>query len=299
MAHRGVLVIAAAAVAVSGTSLAATAAVAPPPIVVEEVEPTQQGLVAWPPVVAVSPGADGRVEVEHQVVNGTDQELTVALSVQGIAPGADEPSPSAALPMDVTIAGDRVTLAPNEAAEVTSVAIDATGPFAYALVADVLAAAPPVSISSIVVVDPADAEVSVRVPELTPEAVEIRIGAADGPLLVDAAVRVRTWYGRTLADTSASDLLVWEEDPLRLRFRLEAVLVPGPYTVDVVARAGDGEPVERTVTRWLWPTAAVVAVGGALVILTGSALAIVWFRARGGKGASAEDREPVDPGPPA
>ncbi|MDX1620378.1 MAG: hypothetical protein R3320_05270 [Nitriliruptorales bacterium] len=268
-----------AAVAAVTTSPAAAAPV-PSPVVIDRVDVDSGEVEILPAVTGVNPDASGDVIVEHRIVNGTDVELRIRLEIQGLGPGTPNPDPDASVDTEVVLAADELQLAPQEAAAVASVASGVTTGVAYAVVATVPDAEPPVSITSVVLAAAGPAEVSIGEPSLSTERLIVPVTASQAPVLVDAAVRLRTWAGQEILHFEEPGLIGWDTgEPVELSYTLDGLVLPGPYYVDVVAGAGAGEARE-TYSTWLFPEVTVMAATSALVALAALAVGIVWVRRR-------------------
>lgn len=252
----------------------------PPPVEVERVEPTTPGLVVLPAVTDAEPDDDGWVLVEHRIVNGTSDELRLELDVQAIDEESGTPAAGRDPDVEVNLTADELQLAPSEAARIASVARGVEAGAAYAVVVEVVGADPPVTVTSAVLATAGPVEVEVGAVHLAEDRLQVPLGVTDGPSLVDAAVRLRTWYGHTVLESRHADLVAWGEDrPVELTYDLEDIHVPGPYYVEVVASGGTGE-VRAAVTRWLLPETAVYALGALAVGLSLLAVGIVGVRRR-------------------
>lgn len=277
------------ATALGATALAVGAlAVAPvaPPVEVERVEPTRPGLVISPAVIDADPDDEGWLVVEHRLVNGTSNELSLTLEVRPVDETTGQPDGNGELDVEVGLTAGELELAPSEAARIASLAQGVGAGVAYAVVAEVVGADPPARVSSVVLATTGPAEVSIGTLDLTAEHLHLALDATSGPTLVDAAVRLRTWYGHTVLETSHPDLIAWDgERPVELQYDLEGIHVPGPYYIEVVASGGTGE-TRTAVTRWLLPEAAVYAAAALAVALSLLAVTVVAVRWR--------RRKPVD-----
>lgn len=278
MRHRtAATVLGAAALAVAG--LAATAPV-PPPVEVERVEPTVPELVIVPAVTPANPDEEGWVMVEHLVVNGTGSELRLELEVLGVDRDSGTPDPDAELDVEVRLNGPELQLGPNEAATVTSVAQDVSTGTAYAVVVDVVGSDPPASITSVVLAAAGPAEVAIGAMDLNEDLLTVDLDVSGGPTLVDAAVRLRGWWGHTVLEASHPGLITWrDEDTVTLSYELAGVDAPGPYRVEVVASAGPDE-VRSSTARWLFPTVSLYVAAAGLVVLTLATVVTVWIPRR-------------------
>lgn len=258
----------------------------PDPVTVEEVVPPTDELLLLPAVAPANPGSDGVVTVAHRLVNGTDRELRVALSVREVDPATGAPT-SDPPTLDVILPADEVQLAPDEAASFTSVASDIDTGAAYAVVGTALDAGAEIEISSLVLAAASGAEITIREPLLTTDRLAVLIDVSQGPVLVDAAVRLRNWAGRTIVESQEPDLVAWSsQDPLVLGFSLRDVALPGPYEIEVAA-ATDTDTRRTSATVWLFPETTMTLAAAGLVAVTGLAVAaVLWRRRRRRRAAS-------------
>lgn len=237
-----------------------------PPLVVEGDVP--EGRVELSPATQATSGGG---HVAWVLANGGADTLTFGLEVHEVdatVDGAEIGAP-AGLPLGV----DTVTLAPGELARIPLVLPDVTEPRALALVASSQDADPPTTLSGVVLVGGGG--------PVAPRVVAADAGAgtftvrldADGPTLVDVALRATAWPGVVHADELVEGLYV-PAGGRELDVALDGA-VAGRVTIEVAVGGGTGTRVTSTV--WWWPPL-VVGVGLLVVLAVVGAVAVLWRR---------------------
>lgn len=250
-----------AAVAVVASMLAATApaiAVPRPPLVTDGHPLDGQ--------VQLSPATQATRDdhVTWVLANGGEGTLTFDLAVHEV--DATTAGVEIGALADLALGVDRLTLAPGEAARVPLSLPGSGAPRALALVASTTGAEPPTTLSGVVLVD-GGGPVAPRVAEVDADdgTFTVRL-AADGPTLVDVALRATAWPGWVHTDELVESLYV----PAGGR-DLEVSLtgaVAGRVTIEVAI--GGGTRTRVTETVWWWPPRLVGGVVLGLVLLVGA-----------------------------
>lgn len=273
------------------------------------VEPPQLGLTLAPATAELA---------ELRVVNGSGRDVSLSVEVSAVGagpdgapvvPAGDEPVPSAA--EWVALPAAEVHLAPAEAAAFRpAVAVpEGTGPGGYLAAVrftgraggagaegedaadggaggtDGGADLPEIVAFVLVEVpgedeeDGAAVDVSVRRVDRTSAVATATLDAGRrGAVDVTGRLRVRSWYGTTLVDTSIPATLVLPTVPREREIGFRAPVVPGPYRAVVEEVAGPGVELGTASGRaWLWNPAAVIALAVLLLGVTGW---LVWRTAR-------------------
>ena len=162
-----------------------------------------------------------------------------------------------------------VTLDPGEVARIPLRLRD-VAPRALALVASTRDASPETTLSAIALVGGSgEVRPTVVAADAAAGTATLRL-EADGPALVDVAVRASAWPGRpsartavtgVLVPTGGRDLVVDVDGPMLGRLRVEAV----------VASVGEAR---ADAAFWWWPPAATVALLGVLTVALASVLVV-------------------------
>lgn len=277
---RLVLVLCVAAVAVVGmvgtgaAAAGADAAVVPePPLVVDGHE--LDGQVRLSPATQA---ADGD-RVHWVLANGGEGTLTFELAVHDVE--ATTAGVDIGEPAGLALGADEVTLAPGELARIPLALPAETEPGALALVATTVDAEPATTLSGVVLVGGGG--------EVTPRLVGADAGAgtltiqfdADGPALVDVALRATAWPGVVRTDELVEGLYV-PAGGRDLEVSLGGV-VAGRVTVDVAVSGEAGASATETV--WWWPPELLVAL--VVVLLVGIATVVYLRRTRRSRAVAA------------
>ncbi len=226
------------------------------------------GQVSLSPATQVAEGD----RVTWVLANGGEGTLTFELAVHEVeATGAGV---EVGGPAGVALGADEVTLAPGELARIPLTLPSEAEPGALALVATSVEADPPTTLSGVVLVGGGG--------EVTPTVAGADAGDgiltvrldADGPALVDVALRATAWPGFVHTSEVVEGLYV-PAGGRDLDVSLDGV-VAGRVTVEV---AVGGDPGARaTETVWWWPREVVVVAIVAVVVLAGAV--VLWRRGR-------------------
>ncbi len=262
---RLVLVACVAAVATLGATGTALA-VPQPPLVVDGHE--LDGQVSLSPATQV---ADGD-RVTWVLANGGEGTLTFELAVHEIE--ATTAGVEVGEPAGVALGAEEVTLAPGELARIPLTLPPGTEPGALALVASTVEADPPTTLSGVVLVGGGGEVIpTVAGTDASGGVLTVRLDA-DGPALVDVALRATAWPG-FVHTTEVVEGLYVPAGGRDLAVSLDGA-VAGRLTVEV---AVGGDPGARaTETVWWWPREVVVVAIVVVLVLAGAG--VLWRRAR-------------------
>ena len=263
---RLVLVLCVAALAALG--MVGTAAAVPQAPLVVDGHPLD-GQVRLSPATQVA--EDG--QADWLLANGGEGTLTFALTVHEVeatAAGVEVGDPAG-----VALGADEVTLAPGEVARIPLSLPAEAEPGALALVATTVDAEPPTTLSGVVLVGGGG--------EVVPTVVGADAGSgtltvrldADGPALVDVALRATAWPGLVHTSEVVEGLYV-PAGGRDLDMSLDGA-VAGRVTVEVAVGGDPGGRDARAV--WWWPP--VVLVPLLVVLVAGVAAGALWWRRRG------------------
>ena len=248
------------------------ASVPEPPLVVDGHE--LDGQVRLSPTTQVA--EDGRAT--WVLANGGDGTLTFELAVHEVE--ATTAGVEVGEAAGVALGAGEVVLAPGEVARIPLAVPADTAPGALALVATTVEAEPPTTLSGVVLVG-GGGEVTPTVTgaDAGDGVLTVRLDA-DGPALVDVALRATAWPGLVRTTEEVEGLYV-PAGGRDLEVSLDGV-VAGRVTVDV---AVSGDPGARTSEAvWWWPPVVVVAL--LLGLLLTVAAVVLWRRRRRAREAS-------------
>lgn len=251
-----------------------------------------------PPLVVDGAAEDGQVVIEPAaqtvvdgrvvwlVRNGGEDALSFDLAVHEVVAtddGVDVGAPHA----DLALAVDRLRLGAGEVARVP-LHVDEGVRGAFALVAQTVDAEPATTVSG-VALRAADVEVrpSVTAADASDGTLTVRLDA-EGPSLVDVALRSSAWPGVARSETvvegvlvppGGRDLEVALGGVLAGRVRLEVAVAPVAGGTD--GAGTDGAGTERVAARaaatvWWWPPLVVVGLVVVLLVLVGAGVAMRW-----------------------
>jgi hypothetical protein len=234
--------------------------------------PAHAAPVPEPPLVVDAGATDGRLRVDPptQVVaedratwvltNGGAGPLALELAVHEV--DATDRGVEVGDRLPVPLDADRLALEAGEAARVVVPLGEVTAPRALALVARTVDADPPTTVSGVALLG--GGTVTPRVVGTDAAAGTLRLSlAADGPTLVDVAVRATAWPGAPRTEQVVEGVLV-PADGRDLEVAL-AGPVAGRVTVEV-AVAGPTPRRTRTAVWW-WPRPVVATIAGVLLLV--------------------------------
>ncbi len=269
--------------------------VPPRPVEVSEADDAPAGQVVVEPAQRRLTLAPATAELaELRVVNGADHDVSLEVDAEpvGAGPGGapvvppdGDPVPSAA---DwVELPAREVHLGPSEAAAFRPAVTvpDGTTPGGYLTALRFRSSdssGEDLEITAFVLVEvPRDGtdqppeptvDVSLRRIDRTSAVATATFDAgARGAVDVTGALRVRSWYGTTLIDTTIPSTLVLPTVPRQRTVTLRAPVLPGPYRAIVEEVAGAGSDLQlgpASSRAWLWNPAAVIALAVVLLVVT-------------------------------
>lgn len=243
---------------------------------------TSTAEVPEPPLVVDSDADDGQVRlapatqtvtedrVAWVLTNGGTDTLTFRLTVHAVETvgGGVEIGD----PLDLPLALDTLTLGPSDAARIP-LHLRADAPDAVALVAETIDAEPVTRVAGLALVGGGDrVQAQVGDTDVSRGVFTVRLDA-DGPALVDVAVRATAWPGVASADEVVEGVFV-PAGGRDLDVALDGPLL-GRLTVDVVV-VGAGT-ARTAATVWWWPPVTVAIV---IAVLLALAVVVVLLRRR-------------------
>ena len=244
------------------------------------------GALPQPPLVVEGGARDGQVRLSPAtqdvdgdratwvLANGGDATLTFTLELHEVTTDGEGASLGASA--DLALGAEEVTLAPGELARIPLVLPADASPRALALVATAVDADPATTLSGVALVGGGGA--------VTPSVASADAGDgtftvdldADGPTLVDLAVRATAWPGFVHTETQVEDVFV----PAGGR-ELEVALggaVAGRVTIEVAV--GGTTPARASQAVWWWPPAALVVLAVVLLLIAAAVVLLVTRRRR-------------------
>lgn len=246
--------------------------------------PVAAEVIPEPPLVVEGAATDGQVHltpatqtvdggrVVWVLANGGEGTLTFDLAMHEVDTTTTDVAIGART--DLRLGRQTLTLAPGEVARVPLVLDDEDEPRALALVARTVDAEPETTVAGVALVG-GGGTVDSQVVEADAGAGTFTVRLdAQGPTLVDLALRATAWPGLLRTQQVVDGVLV-PAGGRDLEVELDGPLV-GRVTLDV---AVSGDPPARTSTAvWWWPTSTLVVV--AVVLLLVTVAAVVWVRRR-------------------
>ena len=247
-------------------------------------------LVLAPSVAVVPLGPGEGAPVVHRLANGGDTSLDLDLDAVPVVPGAGGApvaTPEATSDLSLVLGEDRLSLGGREVATLTS-ALRAGASLhhweALALTATADGVSPATAVTGYVVAGPPAPAPAVTATagidtSASPLAVTVTVHDPGQRLaVVDLRVRAEAWWGRPVLDETVRDVLVWPNAARTLTVPLTGEVVPGPYTVEVVAADHDGPTAHATTRTWVWGHAPLLLGALALLVVTAVLVGRAWHR---------------------